>query len=139
MADLTKLAFLAIGFVTVYIFRPRRLHKRTISDEKILVVGASSGVGLEIAREYAQQRGKDISLHLVARKPLDKICKDLQDSGIASVTSTQADVSDPADVHKLVQEVHQTWSRVDTIIIWSVTASVTLKRLTDESQKVPEP
>lgn len=111
---------MAIGMVAGYLIFSRIRNKRAISDEKVLIVGASSGVGLEIAREYAQQRGKDVSLHLVARKPLNNVCQDLQSSGIKSVTSTQADVTKPAEVYKLAQELKQAWPQIDTVIIWYV-------------------
>lgn len=96
----------------------QKTSQRSIADEKVLIIGASSGVGLELAKEYARTTGNQVSLHIVARRSLDTLCQTLVEEGAAAVTSSQADVTSPSDVHNLASKLLAEWSRLDTVIIW---------------------
>lgn len=118
MPTSTTIGALAALSIALYTLRQTSLRKRSIANEKILIVGASSGVGLELAKEHAAR--SDVSLHLVARRPLDALCKSLSTGSTASVRNSQVDVSVPTEVCRLVDEIGQAWSRIDTVIVWSV-------------------
>lgn len=112
----------ALALVFGYLRAKRRSNTRSLAHENILILGASSGVGKELAIRYACSR-RAVSLHLVARRPLDldmfsRSTTEGQDT--VDIASTQADVTKPEDVARLAEEVAKRWKRVDTIIIWCV-------------------
>lgn len=91
---------------------------RRIANECILIIGASSGVGREIALEYAKR--KDVTLILVARRPLDAIVKDCLALGCSAAVGVQADASESEDVVRLIAEIERRYSRLDTVVFWWV-------------------
>lgn len=105
----------------IYAYSSSRTMPRTVHDENVIIVGASSGVGLELALHYARQTsntgGKKVNLHLVARRSLTDLEKRCKQEGASDVSSSMADASDPKDVLRLYQDVKGRWDRVDTIIV----------------------
>lgn len=95
---------------------------RSLDEDNVVIVGASSGVGLELALQYARQStsetGRRANLHLVARRPLTDLEQRCRRQGASDVGSSAADASNPKDVLRLYEEVKARWSRVDTIIVW---------------------
>ncbi len=85
---------------------------RSISNDVVVVTGASSGIGRATARSFASERAH---LVLAARReqPLRKVaaeCKELGGSAIAVPT----DVTDEAAVQALADEATDTFGTVDT-------------------------
>ena len=95
---------------------------RRIANECILIIGASSGVGREIALEYAKR--KDVTLILVARRPLDAIVKDCLALGCSAAVGVQADASESEDVVRLMAEIQRKYSRLDTVVFWWVACAM---------------
>ncbi|MFO0394613.1 MAG: SDR family NAD(P)-dependent oxidoreductase [Lysobacteraceae bacterium] len=83
------------------------------TDRFALVTGASSGIGAEIAREYAR-RGKP--LVLVARRAdrLEALAAELRPQVRGEVIA--ADLADPAAPARLVAECEARGLRVDTLV-----------------------
>ena len=76
------------------------------SNPAALIVGGSSGMGLEAARRFAA-RGLDVIL--VARDP-DKLARaraDLQGAGTGAVDTVAVDLNDTAAVEAFVSELGQ--------------------------------
>ena len=69
-----------------------------------LITGASAGIGLELAREFAQDK---IDLVLVARREerLTKLAQELETSHGISVTVILQDLSEPSAAEVLFQTV----------------------------------
>jgi short-subunit dehydrogenase len=69
-----------------------------------LITGASAGIGLELAREFAQDK---IDLLLVARREerLTKLAQELETSHGISVTVILQDLSEPSAAEVLFQTV----------------------------------
>jgi len=78
-----------------------------------LITGASQGLGLSIAREYA---ARGISLILTARReaPLERAAHELSRS--TSVLAAAGDVADPAHASALVRRGLETFGHIDVLV-----------------------
>ncbi|KAG6824186.1 hypothetical protein H0H92_007744 [Tricholoma furcatifolium] len=121
------LAILALAPIILTLRRLylRSLARRTLkvlkSEERVLVLGASSGIGQCIARQYAQ-RGARVCV--VGRRE-DKVkavaeeCKaaSTSDSPTTRVLGIAADFADVGDMVRLRERLKKEWQGVDTIIV----------------------
>jgi len=92
-------------------------YRKKFTDKIIVIVGASSGIGEELALQISQYRPK--GLVLVARR-LDKIQdikKRCEDSGAASVYCVKADVAIPNDCERIIQEAIQKYEKIDVLFL----------------------
>jgi uncharacterized protein len=64
-------------------------------DSTVLVTGASSGIGAELARELAG-RGYNLALAARSRAPMDDLARELRAAHGVSVDVVEADLADPA-------------------------------------------
>jgi NAD(P)-dependent dehydrogenase (short-subunit alcohol dehydrogenase family) len=78
-----------------------------------LITGASQGLGLEIAREYAR-RGLGLILTARRRKPLEDAAREL--SSVTQVVAMPGDVADPAHAQRLVEAGLERFGRIDALI-----------------------
>lgn len=100
--------------------------KRLIEDEIIVVVGASSGVGLEVARLYASNSGESPSreLHLVARSDMQALRDEIMAAtNFESINTHRLDACNEHDLASLAKKLASGPTpggnpRVDTLIIW---------------------
>lgn len=85
-----------------------------LSGQVALVTGGSRGLGLQIAEALGEAGAKVL---LTSRKPadLEEAAADLQAKGI-DTRWVAADASDPAGVHKVVDEAMQRLGRVDILV-----------------------
>ena len=81
-----------------------------VKDKVVLVTGASTGIGLEVARLLGRN-GAKLALNARSADKLDQLAKEL--SGSASFP---ADMSDEAAVRKLIAEVRAKFGRIDILI-----------------------
>lgn len=119
-------------------FLHRNRHQRHLKGERVLILGASSGVGHAIARRYAQ-RGARVCV--VARRA-DKI-KALQDeiecgrgtsSSSSSCLGQVADMTVVADMVRVREAIEAAWGGLDTMHVCAgVSALQPLMALTDSS------
>jgi len=84
------------------------------SQRVALVTGATSGMGLEIA-EHLGRSG--LQVYLCSRRPdaVAETVKALQDRGY-DVDGRSCDVSDPADVRRLVPQVRERFGPIDVLV-----------------------
>ncbi len=80
---------------------------------KVLITGASSGIGAEFARQMAK---KGASLILVARRQdlLEKLATELRASGAAAVQVLPADLSEAEGLQVVTQQINS--DRIDLLI-----------------------
>lgn len=80
-----------------------------------LVAAASRGLGRAVAEEFAREGA---SLVLCARneKRLAETCSAISEATGAQILGIPADVSNPADVHQVVQEGVQKFGRIDILV-----------------------
>lgn len=102
-------AALAATLPILYILHRNR-RQRHLADERVLVLGASSGVGHAIARHYAQ-RGARVCV--VARRA-EKI-QALQDECGASCMGQVADMTVVDDMVRVRAAIEAAWGGLDTM------------------------
>ncbi len=91
-------------------------YRMAISSTKqfALVTGASSGIGYELAKQFAQN-GFDL-LIVSAGERIDSAAKDIQGSG-ANIQAVQADLATHEGVHKLLSAIQASGRPVDAAAI----------------------
>lgn len=86
-----------------------------MSGNVALVTGASSGIGLELAREHAS-KGGDLVLVARRRDRLEELQKELQDAHGVSVSIFDRDLGIPDAAESLVAELQQAGLKIDILI-----------------------
>ncbi|KAL4256333.1 short-chain dehydrogenases/reductases (SDR) family protein [Pleurotus pulmonarius] len=96
---------------------PPRRRKICKQDERVLVIGASSGIGRSIAHEYAA-RGANVCVMGRRAELLKKVkgeCDALGQKG--KTTYMAADFTNVEDLVRLRQFVEAEWGGIDTLIV----------------------
>jgi len=85
-----------------------------IRDKVVLITGASAGIGLATVRRFATAGAK---LALVARSAdaLNHLAEELRSKG-SDAAALPADVSDPQQVRRVIEETVRQFGRLDVII-----------------------
>jgi NAD(P)-dependent dehydrogenase (short-subunit alcohol dehydrogenase family) len=89
------------------------LSHMTTTQRVALITGASQGLGLHIAREYAR-RGLRLVLTARGSKPLERVAREL--SLITDVVAVPGDVADEAQTERLVSSGLSRLGRIDVLI-----------------------
>ena len=95
------------------LFRERSLTK-SIDGKKILVTGASSGIGAELARQIGDAGG-EVILVSRTREKLEEIAADVEERG-GTAHVHPADLSDVDDIERMAREVVDQHGGVDILI-----------------------
>ncbi|KIJ97968.1 hypothetical protein K443DRAFT_681113 [Laccaria amethystina LaAM-08-1] len=122
-----SLAAIPLAFALFKLLRnPRRLSKVLKTKERVLVLGATSGIGRSIARQYAE-RGAVVCV--VGRRGalVDEVVKECrqarsslrlgttdEENDFLGVTADFADVDDMVRVREVIQS---NWNGLDTIVV----------------------
>lgn len=80
-----------------------------------LITGASSGIGLELARIHAE-KGGDMILVARSEKRLNSLKEELESKHKVTVTVIAEDLSDPSSVERITTAVDRLGVAVDTLI-----------------------
>lgn len=87
-------------------------RKKPLSEQVVVVTGASAGLGRAVAR-LAGARGARVVVAARGREGLDGCLSDLAVAG-AEGHAVEADVAEPADVRRIVEEAIERFGRIDT-------------------------
>jgi NAD(P)-dependent dehydrogenase (short-subunit alcohol dehydrogenase family) len=92
-----------------------------LSEQVLVIMGASSGIGLVTAR-MAAARGACVVLSARNARDLERATREIRETG-GRAEFAAADVSDPAQVEQVAQVALKTFGRIDT---WINNAAVAL-------------
>jgi NAD(P)-dependent dehydrogenase (short-subunit alcohol dehydrogenase family) len=92
----------------------RGLPLKSIEDQVVVVVGASSGIGREVARQFAN-RGAKVVAAARSKPGLVSLVEDIRGQGGEAVYAV-CDVTDVTDVEGVAETAVRTYGRIDTWI-----------------------
>lgn len=95
--------------------------RKPISEQVLVVTGASSGIGLATAR-LAAERGARVAISGRDAAVLEQVARRI-DPSLERVTWAEGDVGDPEDVEALAAAAEGRWGRIDT---WVNNAGVSI-------------
>ncbi len=84
-----------------------------LAGKVALVTGSSLGIGEEIARAFGREGAKVTIDYHTHREPAEKLCQEL---GEGNAIAVQADVSQIADINKLIDQTVKTFGRLDILV-----------------------
>ncbi|WP_447974403.1 SDR family NAD(P)-dependent oxidoreductase [Nitrospira sp. Kam-Ns4a] len=86
-----------------------------MEDRVALITGGARGIGRAIALDLASPQWAVAICYRTSQKEAEETRKALEERG-ARALAVRCDVSDPAAARALVQQVEQTWGRLDVLI-----------------------
>lgn len=89
-------------------------QEKKLLNQVVLITGASSGMGRETAKLFAQE-GAKVALMARSREKLDALAQEIRANGGDAFTCV-ADVRDEAQVNAAVDSVLKHYSRIDILI-----------------------
>ncbi len=92
----------------------RRMRAADLAGQVAVITGASRGLGFLLAREFALQ-GCRIVMCARDEQELERAAHDLRQKG-AEVLAIRCDVTDPAQVHYLVEEARRRFGAIDILV-----------------------
>jgi NAD(P)-dependent dehydrogenase (short-subunit alcohol dehydrogenase family) len=112
---------------------------RTVVDKRVLITGASSGIGRATALACAR-RGARLVLTDIRQEPLDAVVSEIRTGGGAVEYHRALDISDHEAVGAMAAEVHSTLGSVDVVMnIAGIAVWGTVDRLShDQWRRVVE-
>lgn len=92
-----------------------------LRNKKIILTGASSGIGYELAKQLAKE---GVNLALLARRKnvLDSLAEELKKYH-SQIITVECDVSDKNSVHNAFNEVKERFEHIDIVILNSGTSA----------------
>src|SRR5215469_8695183 len=88
----------------------------TLQGAVVVVTGASRGIGRAIAEELGQGGAKVVVNYAKSKEAAQDLVAQLQRSGSPESIELQADVSDPEQAARLIEEAVQRFGRIDVLI-----------------------
>src|SRR5690348_1208602 len=89
-------------------------RREDMSGKVVLITGASRGLGLQMAREFAEQ-GARLAICAREQQELDWAREELSRTS-ADVIAVQCDVGVHDDVQRMVREVRERYGRIDVLV-----------------------
>ena len=80
-----------------------------------IITGASRGIGLAIARRYAQEGAAVVINYVARRDEAEKAVQEIEAAGGQAI-AVQADISKSADVDRLVKATLERFGRIDILV-----------------------
>jgi NAD(P)-dependent dehydrogenase (short-subunit alcohol dehydrogenase family) len=88
----------------------------TLEGAVVVVTGAGRGIGRAIAEVLGQGGAKVVVNYSQSKGPAEDLVARLQQSGSPESVANQADVSDPAQAVRLIEETVKHFGRIDLLV-----------------------
>jgi hypothetical protein len=114
-----RLLFVYVLYGAYNYFKNNRVKHLPPKEECILVIGASKGIGKEVARVYAARGCKRLGLVGRSSNELEALKEEIKNLGKGTFVSVFAcDVTKEDELIKLTKQISQTegWERLDTLV-----------------------
>lgn len=85
------------------------------TDEVVLVTGSSRGIGAAIAKDFAKEGATVIVNYVQNKKAADDVVQSIINQG-GDAWAIQADVSQPEDVQKMIEEIELETGKLDVVV-----------------------
>ena len=82
----------------------------------VVVTGSSRGIGRAIAEELGSAGAKVVVNYAKSKEAAEDLVAKLQQSGSSESVAIQADVSDPEQAARLIEETFQRFGRIDVLV-----------------------
>jgi acetoacetyl-CoA reductase len=89
---------------------------RTLENAVVVVTGASRGIGQGIAEEFARGGAKVVVNYNHSKERAEELVQRLLKEGSPAALAVQADVSDPDQAAKLIEETFKQFGRIDVLV-----------------------
>ncbi|KAF7290388.1 hypothetical protein HMN09_01296800 [Mycena chlorophos] len=135
------LSTLAIGFRMLSFLRQRRSARLPRARERVLIIGASSGIGRTLAQHYAALGVKGLGIVGRRADKLAEVAKECEERCVAAgtekteVLALAGDFAEVADMVRIRDELLAKWDGIDTIIVAAGVSA--LRPLLDIAQDKP--
>ncbi|RHN43287.1 putative oxidoreductase [Medicago truncatula] len=102
-------------FVKLLVYAKNLVHTESMERKVVLITGAASGIGEELAYEYAK-RGARLSLIDIRKENLVTVADMARSLGSPDVTIIGADVSKVEDSKRFIDETMKHFGRLDHLV-----------------------
>jgi acetoacetyl-CoA reductase len=89
---------------------------RTLENAVVVITGGSGGLGHAIAEELGSSGARVVVDYVKHKEAAEELVEKLKANGSPDAVAIQADVSDPAQAAKLIQEAGERFGRIDVLI-----------------------
>jgi acetoacetyl-CoA reductase len=105
----------------------------TLEGAVVVITGASRGIGRAIAEVLGEGGARVVVNYSKSRGPAEEVLARLQQNGSPESVVIQADVSDPAQAARLIEETVQRFGRIDVLVNNAgITIDRTMKNLSTD-------
>lgn len=98
-----------------------------------VVTGAGRGIGRAVAEELGASGARVVVNYSNSKGPAEEVVSSLSQNGSENAVAVQADVSDPEQAARLIEETVERFGRIDILVNNAgITIDKTMKKLTTE-------
>jgi acetoacetyl-CoA reductase len=89
---------------------------RKLENAVVVVTGASMGIGRAIAEELGKDGAKVVVNYNRHKEQAEEVVENLLKNGASAAVAMQADVSDPAQATRLIEDTIKQFDRIDVLV-----------------------
>jgi glucose 1-dehydrogenase len=86
-----------------------------LTDKVMVVTGGNSGIGAAIARAAAAEGAKVVIDYVAHEDATERLVDEIKGAG-GEATGVEADITKPAELHRLMQAAIDTYGRLDVLV-----------------------